>query len=103
MNCKFLRLEERMEELLETQDTMMAVIHTMHSSMDSKNQIIHTMNFSMQTMTETIETLNSSIEKMAQNIETMNSSTETMTSSPGDQYVFLPDHLRLLFHRQGAV
>ena len=62
MNCKFLHLEEKMVELLETVDTM-------HSSMDSMTQTIHTMNSSMQTMNETIFAFNS-------------------TSSPGNKNIF---------------
>ena len=47
MDCQVKRLEDRLENLLETVDTMTAVNHAMNSSMEEMAKIILTMNSSM--------------------------------------------------------
>ena len=76
MDCQVKRLEDRLENLLETVDTMA-------SSMATMTAVNHAMNSSMEAMTAVNHAMNSSMEEMAKIILTMNSSMNA-TSTLGD-------------------
>ena len=61
MDCKVKHLEDRLENLLETVDTMAAVNYAMNSSMAAMTAVNHAINSSMEEMAKIVLTMNSSM------------------------------------------